>query len=133
MKYVHYLIGVDVNDLCAFEHRFGWIEIAPVKVGMAMEMVTRPGNTQQPVNGFETLMRLRIFVMNAKGRRMSDEDIKGASVTEAVEQEARQHFERPKVSLRLSVLIRSVGSVLNASAQAADQEGFVAYQFLVHV
>ena len=100
---------------------------------MSMQMITRFGDSQEPVDGFESLMCLCVVVVNAEGRRVGDENIEGTSIVEAVKDEARQQSERAQVGVRLGILIRSVGSILDTSAQAAEQECFDAHDFQVQV
>ena len=64
---------------------------------------------------------------------MCNEDIQVTPIVNAVEKQVGNHPERPEVGVRLGVLIRPVGAVLDASAKAADQKRFKAHQLQIQV
>ena len=57
---------------------------------MSVEVITRLCHTEQPVDGFQSLMGLRIVIMDPKRRRVCDQNIQGAAILDAVQQETRQ-------------------------------------------
>ena len=95
------LIGKDIDDLRQTVSCFGGGKIAALEMGMPVEMVTRLCHAQEPINGFQPLMRLGIVIVNAKRRRVRDEDIEETTISAAVQQQAGQHAECSKVSVRL--------------------------------
>lgn len=130
---VQNLVWMNVDDLCTSICGFGFTEVAAIEVCMSMKMVTRFGDPYEPVNGFESPVCLGIFIMDTERRRVCDENVHVTPIVDAVHEQARQHPKSTEMGARLGVLIRPVGAVLDASAQAADQECFEAYQFLVQV
>jgi len=100
---------------------------------MTVQMVARSCDSQEPVDGFEPGVRLCIVIMDTKGRRVCDEDVHVTSVVDAVQEQLGHHFERTEVGVCLSVLIRPIGAVLDASAQSADQECFETNQLQVQI
>lgn len=128
-----HLVRVDVDDLGSSKNRFRRAQVPPVKMHMPVKVVTRFGNFDEPVDGFEPGMCLGVIIMYTERRRMCDEDIERAPILGLVEKQLRQHFVCAGKGGPLGVLIGSVGAVEDASAQAADQEVFEADQFLVQV
>ena len=60
-------------------------------------------------------------------------DIQRAAILDAVCQQAGEHAEGSIVGLLLAVLVDAIRAVSNASAEAADQEFFVAHRFQVKI
>ena len=63
-----HFIGKDIYDLCLSAGGFRRGKVAALEVGMSVKMIARFGNADEPVNGFESLMCLGLFVMNTKWR-----------------------------------------------------------------
>jgi len=76
---------------------------------------------------------MRFIIVNAEGRRVCDEDIHVTSVIDAIQEHVGYHPECPKVGFCLGVLIRAIGTVLDAAAQAANQKCFKTNHFPVQV
>ena len=53
-------------------------------MGMPVEVITRLGHTEQPVNGFQTLVRVGIVVVNPKRWRVRDQNIEGTPIIHPV-------------------------------------------------
>ena len=68
MRDLNNLVGEDVHDLRLTAHSLGRGKITALKVGVSVKVIARPGNAQQPVDGFETLVCLGLFVVNSEGR-----------------------------------------------------------------
>ena len=68
---------------------------------MPMEMKTRLCHTEEPVNGFQSLVCLGIIIVDPEWGRVRDENIKGTTIVHPVQQQAWKHAERSKVSVRL--------------------------------
>ena len=64
---------------------------------------------------------------------MGNEDVESAAVMGPVQYQAREQAKSPEISLSLCVLIRSIGTVENGTAESADQESFMARRFQVQV
>ena len=64
-------------------------------MGMPVEVVTRLRDTDQPVNGFQTLVRLCIVIVDPKRGGVRDQNIEGATVVHPVQQQSGKHTERP--------------------------------------
>jgi hypothetical protein len=77
-------VGKDINDFCLPANSFKWRKIATLKVSMPMKVVAGFCYADEPIDGFESLMRLGILIMNSKGRRMGDEDIEGTPIVHFV-------------------------------------------------
>lgn len=75
-----HFVGEDVDDLCLTTDRFRWGKVAALKVGMPMKMITWFGNADEPVDGFQSLVRLGVFIVNSKRRGVRYEYIEGAPV-----------------------------------------------------
>ena len=60
---------------------------------MPVKVVTRLRHTEEPVNGFQSLVGLGIIIVDSKGRRVRDENIQGATVVDPVQQQAWKHAE----------------------------------------
>ena len=63
-----YFIRKDVHDFSLAEAGFGWREVAALEVGMTMKMVMWFCHAQEPIDGFESLVRAGVLIMNAEGR-----------------------------------------------------------------
>ncbi len=100
---------------------------------MAMKVITRLCDTDQPINGFQALVGMRILVVDPKGRRMCDENIERASIIHFVQQQTRQQAQRPQIGFTLGILICAVRAIADAPAEAADQEFFIAFYFQIQV
>jgi hypothetical protein len=90
-------------------------------MGMPMEMVARLRDTDEPIDGFQSLMGLGIIIVDSKWGRMSDKNIEGATVLDMVQQEAWKHAERSQIRIRLGMLVCSIRAVANGPAKPADQ------------
>ncbi len=75
-----YCVGKDVHDLGLTAGSFRGGKVAALKVGMPVKMITWFGNTDEPVDGFESLVRLGVFIVNSKRRGVRNEYIEGAPV-----------------------------------------------------
>lgn len=104
-----------------------------MEMGVSMEMVARSCHTDQPVDGFQSLMRPGVIIMDTKWRRVCDENVEGAPVVDAVQEQVRQEAKGSQVGIGLCILVCSIGAVADASAEAADQKSFKAHQFQVQV
>ena len=133
VAYLKNFVGKDVNDAGNANSGFRSGEIPPLEMSMPVEQVTRLRHAHQPVDGFQSLVSLGFLVVNSKRRRMRDENIKRASILEAVQQQARQHAKRPQIRIALRILIRPIRAVADRAAKAADQNCFVAHHFQVQV
>lgn len=112
---------------------FGGRKVAALKMSMTVQMITRLGNPQKPVDGFQSPVGMRFLVMDAERRRVGDEDVEGASILEPVQQQAGQQAERPQVGFALRILISAIGAVADAPTKAADQKLLEADHLQVHV
>ena len=61
-----HFVGKDVYDLCLTIDGFRWGKIVALKMGVTMKMIAWFCNADEPVDGFESLVRLGLFVMNTK-------------------------------------------------------------------
>lgn len=84
MSDINDFIGKDIHDLCLTTDGFRRGKVAALKVGVSVKMIARFCNADEPVDGFESLVRLGVFVMNSKWRRVCDEDIERAAVVDFV-------------------------------------------------
>ena len=66
MRNFNDFVGKDVHDLCLSADGFRWRKIAALKVGVTMKMVTWFCQADKPVDGFESLVCLRVFVVYPK-------------------------------------------------------------------
>ena len=126
-------VGKDINDPGRSAGRFRWREVTALKVGVPMEVVAGFCHADEPVDGFESLVRESILIVNSKRRGMRDEDIEGTTIIHFVQHEAGVKLKRPQIGVYLSILIGPVRAILDGSAQAGDQKFFVADQFQVQV
>ena len=124
---------MNVDNLCAFVCGFGCFQVAAVEVGMPVKVVPRFCHLDQPVDGFESPVCPCIIVMDAIRGRVCDEDIHIAPVVDAVQEQTGDQFVCTKIGFSLRILVCPVRTVLDASAQPADQECFDAHQFSVQV
>ena len=60
-----------------------------------VEVVTRLRHADQPVNGFQPLVRLGIVIVDPERRRVRNQNIEGSTIVHAVQQQAGKHPERP--------------------------------------
>ena len=84
-----HFVGKDFNDLCLPTGGLRGRKVAALKVGMPVKMITWLGNPDEPVDGFEPLMRLRVFIMNSKRRRVRDEYVERTTIVHFVQEQAR--------------------------------------------
>ncbi len=122
MADINDLVGKHIHNLRFAFRRFRGRQVLAVEVSMSMEVIARLRHAKKPVDRFQSPVRLAIFIVNAKGRRMGNQNIQGASIAVPVQQQARNHAQGSKVRFRLRMLVRSIRSVLNGTAEAADQE-----------
>src|SRR5271157_1559037 len=69
-------------------------------------------------------MGLRFLVVNIKWRRMRDENIKGAAITNSIPQQTGHQLNDPAVSLGLGILIDAIGMITDGTAKTGQQESF---------
>ena len=91
-------------------------------MGVSVEVIAGLCHSQQPVDGFQSPVGLAILIMNAEGRRMSDENIQGTAIVHPVQHQTGKHPKRPQIGFSLSVLVGAVGPVTDRAAQASDQK-----------
>ena len=82
-------IRIDIHDLRLTTDGFRGRKITALKMSVSVKVVTRLGNAYQPIDGFESLMGLGLFIVNSKRRRVCNEYIERASVVDLVQHEAR--------------------------------------------
>lgn len=129
----HYLIWINIDDFCCAKHGLLGFQVVFVKMGVAMKMAARPGGADEPVQGLQAIMRRVQVVMNSERRRMADEDIHCAAMSDAVYQQLWKHLKGALVGFGLGVLVDAVGPVTDAAAKAADQNIFMVRSFQVQV
>ena len=100
---------------------------------MPVEMVARLRHTDEPVNGSQPLVRLGIVIVNAKGRRVRDENIQGAAIVDPVQPQPRNHAKRPEIRFGLRMLVCPVRTVEHRAAETPDQKFPEPDQFQVQV
>ena len=71
--------------------------------------------------------------MDAKGRRVCDENIQGASVADAVPEQPWEQVKGSPIRFVLRVLIGAIGAIADAPAQTADQKLFKRNQLQIQV
>lgn len=98
-----------------------------------MKVIARLGKAEEPVDCFQSLVGLSVFIMNMKRRRVSDQNIEGTSISRLIQQQAWNHPKSPQIGLALRILICRVGTILDRSAEAADQKTLKAYHVQVQV
>src|SRR5215204_155445 len=108
-------------------------KVAALKVCMPVEVIARLCNLKQPIDGFQPLMSLTLFIMDAKRRRMSNKNIQRASKVHPVQGQPRKQAEGSKERFVLCILVRSVRAVMDGPPKATDQKPFIAYQFQIQV
>ena len=84
MTHFDYFIGEDVDDLCETLSGLRWREVASLEVCVSVKMIARLCGAQEPVDGFQSLMRLCLFIMDPKWRRVCNKNIKGTPVIDPV-------------------------------------------------
>ena len=84
-----HFVGKNVHDLCLTVGGFRRRKVAALEMGMPVKMIAWFGNADEPVDGFEALMCLGLFVMNTKWRRVCDEYVEGASIVRFVQEQTR--------------------------------------------
>lgn len=67
-----YFIGKDVDNFCYAIDGLERRKVAALKVHMPVQMVARSSNADEKIDGFESLMRQGLVIVNSKGRRMGD-------------------------------------------------------------
>jgi len=77
-------VGKDVDDLRLTADGFRRGDVAALEVRVPVKMITGLGNANEPVDGFESLMCLGFFIVNAEGWRMCDENVECASIIDFV-------------------------------------------------
>ena len=100
---------------------------------MSVEVIARLCHADQPVDGFQPLMGVRIVIMDPKRRGMCNQNIEGAAIVDSVQQEMRQQAKGSGIGFRLCILIGPVRTIVDRSAEAGDQEFFNAHQLQVQV
>ena len=100
---------------------------------MPVEMVARLRHTDEPVNGSQSLVRLGIVIVNAKGRRVRNENVQGAPIVDPVQPQPRKHAERPEIRFGLRMLVCPVRTVEHRAAETPDQKFPKPDQFQVQV
>src|SRR3990172_3714535 len=108
---INYFIRKDIHDLRKATDGFRWGKVPALKMSVPVKVIPRFGNADQPVDGFESLVSLGLFVMDTKRGRMGDENIEDASVLHAVQIKLGEHAKSPQVCFRLCVLVCPVGPV----------------------
>ena len=63
-----YFVGKNVRNFCLTTDRFRRGKVAALKVGVSVKMIAWFGNADKPIDGFESLVRLGVFIMNSKRR-----------------------------------------------------------------
>ncbi len=61
------LIRKNVDDLGQIVDAFGRRKVAALEVSMAVKMVARLCNLEQPVDGLQSLVSMSILIMDTKG------------------------------------------------------------------
>jgi len=102
-------------------------------MGMPMKVVARLCDADQPVDGFQALVRLGIIVVDPKRRGVRDENIEGTPKVHPVQQQAGQHTERPRICVYLGMLVGPVRAIADGPTKAADQKFLEPDQFQVQV
>lgn len=74
------LVGKYIDDARPAQRRFGGREISSLKMGVPVKMIARFGDAQKPVDGFQSLMCLRFFIVDSERRRVCDEHVQRAPV-----------------------------------------------------
>ena len=82
-----HFVGKNVHDLCLTTGGFRGREVAALKVGMPVKMITRLGNPDEPVDGFESLVCLGVFIMNSKRWRVRDEYVERTTIVHFVQEQ----------------------------------------------
>src|SRR5512138_2095906 len=73
---------------------FGGRKVAALEMSVSVQMITRLCNLQKPVDGFQSPVSMRLFIMDTERRRVCDENVEGAPILEPVQHQARQQAER---------------------------------------
>ena len=73
-------IGENVYNSGLSTDGFWLWKVATLEVGMTMKVIAGFGNTQQPIDGFESLMCQGFLIMDAEGRGVSDENVEGTPI-----------------------------------------------------
>jgi len=127
------LVREDVDNLRQLMRRLRWGQIAALEMGMPVEVVARFRHTDEPVNGFQSLVRLGLIVVDPERRRMRDQNIEGTTIVDPVQQQTGEHAERSQISIRLGMLVCAVRAVADRPAKTADQKFPEPDQFQVQV
>ena len=78
-------------------------------------------------------MGLAVFIVDAEGRRMRDEDIQRPAIIYTVQQQMGYHSKCTQVGFSLCILVGAIWPVLNGAAQTTDQEFVEAGQFHIQI
>lgn len=127
------LVGKNIDDLRQVLNAFGRREISPLEMSMPVKMIAGFCHTQEPVNGFDALVSLGLFVVDAKRRGVGDQDIQRAAKVETVQKQAGHQAKGPGIGLHLRILIGSVRAVADGTAKTADQKFLKAHHLEVQV
>ena len=100
---------------------------------MSVEVIARLRHTQEPVNGFQSLVGWCIFIMDPKWRGVRNENIERATVLHLVQHQPGSHAKSSPVGFRLGMLVRPVRAVANRPAEAADQKFLESDHFQIQV
>ncbi len=78
-------VGEDVNDLGQPMDGFRGGKVPTLKMSVTVKVITRFGDIDKPVDGFQSLMGLGVIVMDMERRRMCDQDIQGTPILDFID------------------------------------------------
>lgn len=133
MAYFDRFVWIHIYDPCEPDRCFRAGEVLFVKMSMSVKNIARLGEAYQPVDGFQPIVCQIRVVMDAKGRRVGDEDVERATVLHAIDEQPGEHGVCPLKSRRLGILVDPVGSILDRPPKTADQKFFVTDDLQVQV
>ena len=97
-------------------------QISAQVVHMAMQVETRPGPANEPVDRFEPAVGRGIIIMDAERRRVSDEDIQCRSIAQSRKKKPTRQDGCPEVGIQLRVLIGGIRSIADTATKARHQQ-----------
>ena len=133
MRNIDDFVRKDINNFCRSANGFKRRKVAALKVHMPVQMIAGSSHADKPIDGFESLMRQGLVIMDSKGRRMGDEDIERSPIVYSTKHQPGVKPKGTHVGFGLRVLVCPIRTILDGSAQAADQKFFVANQLQIQV
>ena len=133
MTRFYYFVRVNIHDLCNVNHGFRAGKVSFVKMGVPVKKIPGPGNADEPVQRFQSVVGRVGVVVDAEWGGMTDEDIERAPILQTVEKQAGKHVKGSQISFMLGILVDAVRTVADGTAKSTDQEFFVADNFEVQV